>query len=88
MPTMYNVDATVDIAVSEFFDDCTEYEKEELRDLVLEYFDIADAEAEPSISDILDEKVETETARMFVRKVLKEVAFRIRTNDFSELVVK
>lgn len=79
-----------DIDVDNFWDECSQSEREALKELVVEEFGLS-TNPEDTITALLrlfGEGADSTEARSFVRKVVEEVEYRLKTHDFSELIVK
>ena len=83
-----HIDADVD--VNEFWDTCAESERDELRELVTEYYDIQDpAEDEITLSEYAEKLArgmvgcDSIEARDFIKRTLEEMEYKLKMRDFS-----
>jgi hypothetical protein len=89
---MPNMDIDVDVEVYDVFQESSEREREELRDLVCEYYDIpipgVDISPAAALLNALGDRAEGAAAQAFVRQMVEELEYRLKIRDFSQPIVK
>ena len=83
-----DVFTSTDVTVDEFIRACSYEEKEELRDEIMQYFDIEpinrDADVSDVVADLLLTRPEENTveAREYIREVMNALAEKVRNRNF------
>jgi len=75
------------ISAEEYFDQCDESEKQDLKELVYEYFDVPFLDPNTSLIDAVIEHLDIDAsgieAEEYVRRTLEEMEYKLKMRDFS-----
>jgi len=91
MAIIYKGEIQVDVSVDEFWEWCNEMERKELKDLVIEHFELPHLGLElPLDESIIEYMIETygdgvmtAQAREFVKEQIKELVWKLEHRKFS-----
>jgi len=84
-----SVYTSIDVKVDDFIRACSGDEKRELRDAILEYFEINPIDRDADVSEVVADLLltrpgeNTVEARAFIKGVMDKLADKVRDRDFT-----